>query len=139
VGFEPTIPLFEREKMFHALDTTATVIDIVVLRNVINIFPCISLNVSRDSAVGIVKGYGLDGAGSSPGRAKTFVSIPQRPDRHWDPLCFLSIGYRENLSVEGKRQEREADPSPPFVAEVKNGGAIPSLPPYVLMAWCLVN
>jgi hypothetical protein len=26
VGFEPTIPVFERAKMIHALDSTATVI-----------------------------------------------------------------------------------------------------------------
>jgi hypothetical protein len=26
VGFEPTIPVFEREKIFHALDRAATVI-----------------------------------------------------------------------------------------------------------------
>jgi hypothetical protein len=29
VGFEPTIPAFERAKIFHSLDRTATVIGIV--------------------------------------------------------------------------------------------------------------
>jgi hypothetical protein len=30
VGFEPTNPVFEREKMVHALDRAATVISVVV-------------------------------------------------------------------------------------------------------------
>jgi hypothetical protein len=38
-----------------------------------------------------------------------------------------------------KRQGREADHSPPPSAEVRKGGAIPPLPPYVFMAWCLTN
>jgi hypothetical protein len=33
-----------------------------------------------------------------------------------------------------KRLEREVDHSPPPIVEVKNGGAIPPLPPHVLMA-----
>jgi hypothetical protein len=34
----------------------------------------------------------------------------------------------------GKRQGSETDLSPPSSAEVKNGGTIPPLPPYVFMA-----
>jgi hypothetical protein len=33
-----------------------------------------------------------------------------------------------------KRQGRETDHSPPSSAEVKNGGAIPPLPPFAIMA-----
>jgi hypothetical protein len=33
VGFEPTIPVFERAKTFHALDRAATVVS---LRNVLS-------------------------------------------------------------------------------------------------------
>jgi hypothetical protein len=35
---------------------------------------------------------------------------------------------QDALSLGEKRQEREADHSPPSTAEVKNGGAIPPLP-----------
>jgi hypothetical protein len=38
-----------------------------------------------------------------------------------------------------KRPACEADHSPPSSADVRNGGAIPPLPPYVFMAWCLIN
>jgi hypothetical protein len=38
-----------------------------------------------------------------------------------------------------KRQGREANHSPPSSTEVKNGGAINSLPPYVFVEWCLIN
>jgi hypothetical protein len=40
---------------------------------------------------------------------------------------------RGALSKEVKRQEREADRSPPFKVEVKNGGVNLEFPPYVLM------
>jgi hypothetical protein len=46
---------------------------------------------SRDSAVGIATGYGLDyqgGGSSSPGGAKIFTS-PYRPDRLWGPPNLL--------------------------------------------------
>jgi hypothetical protein len=44
---------------------------------------------------------------------------PIQPPIHWVPGA-LSPGV--------KRQGREADHSPPFSAEVKNGGAIPPIP-----------
>jgi hypothetical protein len=44
------------------------------------------------------------------------------------------------LSLGVKRSGREADHSPPSSAEVKNVcRAIPPLPQYVFMAWCLVK
>jgi hypothetical protein len=67
--------------------------------------------------------YGLDDQGSSPGRGKKFVYSPQRPDWLWGPPCLLYKGY-QGVKWPG----READRSPPFSAEVKNGGDIPPLP-----------
>jgi hypothetical protein len=66
--------------------------------------------------------YGLDGRGSSPSRGKIFLFSttsrpalgPTQPPIQWVPGVKL--------------QGREADHSPPSSAEVKNGGAIPSLP-----------
>jgi hypothetical protein len=49
---------------------------------------------TRDSSVGIVTGYRLDGRGLFPGRAKKFISTPQRPDRLWGSPSLLSNGYR---------------------------------------------
>jgi hypothetical protein len=51
MGLEPTIPVFERAKTFHALDCTATVVGTAVLvlgkfvltdRSTFNIVTCIS-------------------------------------------------------------------------------------------------
>jgi hypothetical protein len=44
------------------------------------------------------------------------------------------------LSLGVKRPRREADHSPPSSAEVKRiRGAIPPLPQYVFVEWCLVK
>jgi hypothetical protein len=38
-----------------------------------------------------------------------------------------------------KQQGHEADHSPSSHAEVKNGEAMPPLPPYAIMVWCLLH
>jgi hypothetical protein len=51
---------------------------------------------SRDSAVGIATGYGLDGRGVGvrvPVQSRIFCS-PRCPDRLWDLPSLLSNGYR---------------------------------------------
>jgi hypothetical protein len=51
---------------------------------------------SRNNAVGIATGYGLDGRGFKvrvPAVA-TFLSSPRRTDRFWGPPSVLSNGYR---------------------------------------------
>jgi hypothetical protein len=52
----------------------------------------------RDSLVSITMGYGLDGWGSIPGRAKRFFSTPQHPDQLWGPPSLLLNGYWELIS-----------------------------------------
>jgi hypothetical protein len=37
------------------------------------------------------------------------------------------------------RPENESDRSLPYSAKGNNGGAVPPLPPYMFMAWCLIN
>jgi hypothetical protein len=69
----------------------------------------------------------MDGQGSSPNRDKIFLfSIasrpalgPTQPPIQWVP---------GTLSQGVKRLGREADHSPPAIAEVKKAGAIPLLP-----------
>jgi hypothetical protein len=79
----------------------------------------------RDSSIGIATGYGLDGRGSIPDRRKRLFSILQHPDQLWDPSYIVGMG----TLFSGVKQPRcKSDHSPPFTAEVKNGGAIPSLP-----------
>jgi hypothetical protein len=83
---------------------------------------------SRDSSVGISTGFELGGRGWIPGRGKKFLFSSQCPDRLWGPPSLLSNWYRGALSTAVKRPGHEADHSPLSCAEVKNGGAIPTLP-----------
>jgi hypothetical protein len=88
---------------------------------------------SRDSSVGIAAGYRLDGRGPIPDKGNIFLfSIksrqvlgPTQPAFQWVPRI--------------KRPGREADHSPPSSSGFKKGGAIPPLPPYTFMAWCLIE
>jgi hypothetical protein len=90
---------------------------------------------SRDSSVGIATGYGLDdrGESSSPGRVKNF---------HFSISSRLALGSTQPPIkwVPGvKRQEREADHSPPTSAEIKKVWIYTSTPLYVFMAYCLIS
>ena len=70
--------------------------------------------VSRDSSVGVVTGYGLDGPGikSRWWEGEIFRTCP---DRLWGPPNLLYNGYR--VFAGGKeRPGRDADPSPPSSA-----------------------
>jgi hypothetical protein len=73
--------------------------------------------------------YELDGRGSIPGRGKRlfFYCTASRPALRptQPPIQFVP----EALSPGVKGPGREADHSPPTSAEIKNGGAIPPLPP----------
>jgi hypothetical protein len=76
---------------------------------------------SRNSAVDIATGYGLDDQWVRirvPVGARIFTS-PCRPYRLWGPPSLLSNGYRGTLCPGVKRPGREADHSPPTSAEVK--------------------
>jgi hypothetical protein len=55
---------------------------------------------------------------------------PTQPLVQWVPGA-LSLGL--------KRQDREADYTPPFTVEVKNAWNYASTPKYVFMAWYLVK
>jgi hypothetical protein len=71
-------------------------------------------------------GYGLNGLGSVPGRAR-FFSSAQHPDLLWGPTCPYPMGTRApSLGV--KWPGHEADNSPLPGAKVKNGAAITPLP-----------
>jgi hypothetical protein len=79
---------------------------------------------SWDSSVGIATSYGLDGRVSIPGRStRIFVHSVQtgsvaHPPIQWVPGA-VSFGVR--------RLGHGTDHSPPFNAEVNNGGAIRAL------------
>jgi hypothetical protein len=79
--------------------------------------------VNSESSVGIATGYRLDGRTSIPGRDKIFIfSIASR----------LALGPTQlvpgTVSSGVKQPRSEAVHSTPSSAEVKNAGAIPSLP-----------
>jgi hypothetical protein len=72
--------------------------------------------MGRDSSVSIVTGYGLDGAGIDSWWGEIFRTHPDRP---WGPPSLLYKGYR--VFPGGRtRPGRDADPSPPSSAKVKN-------------------
>jgi hypothetical protein len=54
---------------------------------------------------------------------------------------LLSLPFRPALGPTKPRMRPglEANHSHPSSAEVKYGGAVPPLPPYVLMVWCLIS
>jgi hypothetical protein len=54
-----------------------------------------SLTMSRDSAVGIATGYGLDDreVGVRVPVGSRILSSPRRPDQLWEPTRLLSNGY----------------------------------------------
>jgi hypothetical protein len=67
-----------------------------ICQTLINIFRCISdYRKSRDSAVGIATGYGLDDreVGVRVQAGSSIFSSPRRPDRLWGPPNLLSNGY----------------------------------------------
>jgi hypothetical protein len=77
----------------------------------------------RDRSVGIATAYGLDGSGSTPGRARLF-SYPQYLDQLWAPPSLVSIGISVSPSPGVQRQGNRADHLAPSSAKVKNGGVI---------------
>jgi hypothetical protein len=80
---------------------------------------------SRDNSVDIATGYGLD--------LRRPISTESGPDL--GPAQWV----RGELSPGVKLQRRESDHCPPSNAEVKNGGGVPPLPAYTLMASYLNN
>jgi hypothetical protein len=57
-----------------------------------------------------------------------------RPNRLWGPLIFIFNGYLGALSQEIKRQEREADHSPPTNAEIRKKWIFTFTSPYAFIA-----
>jgi hypothetical protein len=101
VGFEPTIPAFERAKTVHALDRAATVIGAWKMYeyskmyfNLTDTYPY-WINISH-SAVGIATGYGVHyrHVGIRVLVGSRIFTSPCRPDRLWGPPNLLYNGYR---------------------------------------------
>jgi hypothetical protein len=85
-------------------------------------------------------GYELDSPGFDCRQGqKKKVSTPHRPDRFWDPLRSPIQFVPRTIFLGVKRPRREADHSPPTIAEVKNKWISTSTPPYVYMVWCLIS
>jgi hypothetical protein len=95
---------------------------------------CIRAEIrSRDSAVGIAIGYGLDdrGFGVRVTVGSRIFSSPRRPDRLWGPPHPMCTGD----SFPGvKRSRREADHSLLASAKVKKMWIDTSTPPYAFRA-----
>jgi hypothetical protein len=92
-------------------------------------------NMSRDSAVGIEIGDGLNDLGVGvrvPVRASFSLLHVVQIGSGAHPASYLMVAGA--LSPEVKRLGREADHSPPTSAEVKNTWIYTSTPPYAFMA-----
>jgi hypothetical protein len=76
----------------------------------------ISILVGRVAQSVLLLATGWAVQGSNPGGGEIFRTCPDRP---WDPPNHLYNGY---LVFPGgrKRPGRDADPSPPYSAEVQN-------------------
>ena len=73
--------------------------------------------MGRDSSVGIATAYGLDGAGIEFRWGRDFPHMSRPALRSTQP----PVQWVPGLSPGGKvRPRRDADPSPPSSAEVKN-------------------
>ena len=76
-----------------------------------------------------------DGHGSVPGRFKTFPSFRQRLNRLWGPPSFLSNGHGGCFL--GCKSTGALSWPLKLLPWSKMHGAMPSLPPYICMVWCL--
>jgi hypothetical protein len=88
--------------------------------------------MSRDSAVGIATGYGLDdrkGRSSSPGGGQEFLLLHVVQTGSGVHPTFYPMDNGAGV----KRPGREADHSPPASAEVKKMWIYTYTPPYAIM------
>jgi hypothetical protein len=85
--------------------------------------------MSRDSAVGIATAYGLNDqeVGIQIPEGPRIFSSPRRPDWHWGLPSPYTMGAR-GFFPGVKRPGREADHSPPIIAEVKKIWMYTSIP-----------
>jgi hypothetical protein len=96
---------------------------------------------SHESSVCVALGYGLDDRGSRvrfPGGTGNFSlhhRIQNASGAH--PPSYLMVPGSLSLGV--NRPRREVDHSPPSMPMSRMRGAIPLLPHYAFMGWCLVK
>jgi hypothetical protein len=101
------------------------------------------LKMSRDSSVGIALGYGLDDRSTRvrfPAGAGNFSLYHRVQNGSGAHPASYPMGTR--VSFPGcKAAGREADHSPPCSAGggQRMRGAVPPLPQYAFMAWCVVK
>jgi hypothetical protein len=85
-------------------------------------------------------GYGLDNRGSIPARGKMSFLHSVQTGYGAQPTSYaMGTGSSFRGYKAARGPEQEADHSPPSRAEVKNGGTIPPLPPYVIMGKRLIT
>jgi hypothetical protein len=94
----------------------------------------------RDSSVGRVTAYGLDGRGSFPGGARDISPFHSVQSGSAADLASYPMGTGGSFhGGRVKRLRREADHSPQSSAEVQGWWSYTSTPPHVFIAWQLIT
>jgi hypothetical protein len=76
---------------------------------------------------------------SIPGRGWEFFSSPPCPEQLWGPPSLLSNGYQGFFPLGQSSQGVKLTTHLHLVPRSQMSGAIPLLPQYIFMAWCLVK
>jgi hypothetical protein len=76
---------------------------------------------------------------SIPGKSNRFFSPPDCPDLLWSSPRLLFNGYGGLYPPGVKRPGREADHSAPSNTEINNEWHCTSIPPSIVVMWCLIK
>jgi hypothetical protein len=93
----------------------------------------------RDSSVGIVMSYRLEGRGIGVRSTAGARSSLQNRDRLWDPTSRLSSGYLRFFLRDFSGRQVDLTISFHLILRLRIRESIPPFRQYVFTAWCLIK